>query len=580
MSKRLTKKIYIPLILFFVGSIIFTIIASGKLNQSKNSENTSENIRPNDLLIAEENAKSGRTLAAVCSDSLIKPDQYLATYPNKPQFRPGSTMPRLGRASWGVSSATAIELAANWNFALEFGEAAVNSVTRMSDPSTYEGKLMAAVRSDPKKYPLQVNVPRFASATYPSDIWARDAKGNYILSGSSKVFSPEASGASYRKIVEPVADNFRKIAKEAHIALITDGGERDLGVPADSLASNDPKVKAAQGTKPWTDYVSERKAYLENITSSAIESAVPNFENYLYYYSAAGSTRNYGFWYNYMWNYDKMRSVSTLPNESMYFKQFNGGWTGSESMLTQILNETGRQIQLGQPLSYNWVNGGWWPGVGVNGGLGDLDIYQGFLKAYFTAGNVGALAGYFDYPSTSSTPDTANGIGGEGYNGYDSCMDPNIPFDYSKRNTQQPNSVPHWLTQIVELSQAQAQFSWLEPFLRNGDLLPGDGVNHYSSDQPSYEFSTGFSDTRVLARKLRNQDKWIITAWAADGVTRDVNVTIPILGQVTLNAVSVGHVYYARINSGNPQLTLIDVDPLNPSQNAKILWDNNTLPHN
>lgn len=517
--------------------------------------------------------------STTCTSGLIKPDQYLTNYTSKPQFRPGNTLPKLGQFGWGTSVETAIELATEWNYTLDFGNATSQSVANMSNSATKEGKIIAKAKTDPAKYSLQVGVPRFDTASYPDDIWAHDAKGNLILSGSSKVFSPEASGTSYRQIVEPIADNFRKIAKEAHIALISNGGERDMGVPADQKATGDPKVKAAQGTKSWTDYMSERKAYQESITASAIMNAVPNMEMYLYYYSAAGSTRNYGFWNQYMWNYDNMRGVSTLPNESMYFKQFNGGWIGSESMLTQILNESGRQIQLGQPLSYNWLNGGWWPGVGANGGFGDLPTYQGFLKAYFTAGNIGGIAGYWDYPSSNPNADLNNGFGREGYDGFDSCMDPNIPFDYSLRNTQQPNSVPHWLTQQIVLSQAQAEFSWLEPFLRNGDLLPGDGVNHYSADQPSYEFNTGYADTRVLARKMKTSNEWILTAWAADGVTRNVNVTVPGLGTVSLNAVPAAHVYYAKLNGSTPSVTQIDTDPLNPTPSAKTLWDTNVLPH-
>lgn len=516
-----------------------------------------------------------------CSGGLIKPDQYLTNYTNKPHFRPGNTLPRLGQFGWGTSVETAIELATDWNYTLDFGEATSGSVTNMSNATTRQGKLIAKAKTDPAKYSLQVNVPRFDTASYPDDIWAHDAKGNLILNGTSKVFSPEASGTSYRQITEKTAEYYRQIAAEAHIALITDGGERDLSVPSGvGGAKNDPKVIAALGNKSWNDYISEKKAYLEGITASSIAAAVPNLENYLYYYSAAGSTRNYGFWYQYMWNYDKMRGVSTLPNESMYFKQFNGGWTGSESMLTQILNESGRQIQLGQPLSYNWLNGGWWPGVGANGGFGDLPTYQGFLKAYFTTGNIGGIAGYWDYPSSSATPDKGNGFGGEGYDGFDSCMDPNIPFDYAKKDTQQPNSVPHWLTQQIVLSQAQAEFSWLEPFLRNGDLLPGNGVNHYSADQPAYEFSTGYADTRVLARKMKSSNEWIITAWAADGVSRDVSVAVPGLGTVSLNAVPAAHVYYAKLNGSTPQLTLIDSDPLNPTASISTLWDNGTLPHN
>ena len=70
---------------------------------------------------------------------------------------------------------------------------------------------------------------------------------------------------------------------------------------------------------------------------------------------------------------------------------------------------------------------------------------------------------------------------------------------------------------------------------------------------------------RVLARKLKAHNKWLITAWAADGVDRPIKVTIPVLGEVTLLARSAGSVYTATIKYKTPQLTLNDPDAMLPT---------------
>jgi hypothetical protein len=229
-----------------------------------------------------------------------------------------------------------------------------------------------------------------------------------------------------------------------------------------------------------------------------------------------------------------MQPVSDLANISIYYKQFNSGWTGDNDMLTQALNAVGRDVALGCPLSYNWVCGGW-----IRKELGeeahsDAEHYMGFLKCYYTAGMIGGVAGYFAYPPGGFAAD----LGDE---------------------------APSWLVQMIVLARVHALFSHLEEFLRQGDLLPGPKRHRWSQDQPAYEFPTGKQDVRVLARRHRSRDEWLVTAWAAGEHDADVTVKIPDLGTVNLHARTCGSVYRAALRNGQPSLTLVDNGALLPT---------------
>ena len=93
--------------------------------------------------------------------------------------------------------------------------------------------------------------------------------------------------------------------------------------------------------------------------------------------------------------------------------------------------------------------------------------------------------------------------------------------------------------QMVVLSRVHALFSHQEAFLRKGDLLPGITPHAKIKDQPACEFPTGNPNWRVLARKMPKMNKYLLTAWAVDGVEGLATVTIPDLGTVTLQRAQV-----------------------------------------
>src|SRR5690606_1271349 len=96
-------------------------------------------------------------------------------------------------------------------------------------------------------------------------------------------------------------------------------------------------------------------------------------------------------------------------------------------------------------------------------------------------------------------------------------------------------------------------------------------MNRLVPSVPACEFPTGDADARVLARKHRKRQEWLITAWAAGGDSRDVTVSIPDLGDVTLTARPCGSVYLATLKQlidhepPAPVLQLLDEDGMHPT---------------
>ena len=77
----------------------------------------------------------------------------------------------------------------------------------------------------------------------------------------------------------------------------------------------------------------------------------------------------------------------------------------------------------------------------------------------------------------------------------------------------------------------------------------------------------------MLVRKLRDRPEWLISAWAADAVEREVTVDIPMLGKVQVLARPCGSVYRAvavdetAYEPPVPRLMLLDPDGMRPSAN-------------
>jgi len=498
------------------------------------------------------------SVATVAAQELVKPAEYVASL-RPPIFAKKHTLPPLTRYGWTLSYDARVELARNWGYALEFGGYVTEkSVEKLDDPESIESRLVQLAHDDPKTFKLSVICSRrlpFEEA--PTEAWTRNADGKLLdakaqsLDGTKwqkdmrLVWSPEASDAVWKMAGKFRADPISAVRSKCPIAIVLNGGEYGLGVLgfAQKAWEQDPTIIKAKGDLPWYDYISAQKARAEKIIANEVKMVVPDRELYIYYTTTGGTHRNrHADWARWMYGYQWMKPVSDLASSQHYYMHFNSGWTGKDNMLTQALNAKGFEIENGNPLCYDWLCAGWPREKGLGSdrvledkGLGDLTRYTGFLKCLYVGGLVGGNAGYYAYPT----------------GGFDKPFDKNDP--------------PHWIEQMVAFSRMHAFFSHLEDYIRDGELLPGPDRHIWSKEQPAYEFPTGDADVRVLVRKRKNAAAWLVAAWAAGGETRDVKVTIPVAGEVTLKARPGGSVYVVRESGGKMIAQLMDLDAAHPS---------------
>jgi hypothetical protein len=469
----------------------------------------------------------------------IAPADWLKQQPT-PVFEKGHTLPPLSRFGWSLDLDTRVEFARHWGYCMEFNpgylsDAVLDKV--LADTNGVEAKALALAIREPKTYKLSVICSREMPANdkVPPETWTRDAEG-HLLTGQAKsqdgttwtpgmeaIYSPFTPDSVWQEAARLRAEPLRRLREKCPIAIVLNGGEYGLAVPGwgQKVWEKDPAIVKAKGERSWEEVSSAGIGREQTIVAEAIRQAVPDRVLYVFY-SVVGNGGP-GKWGP---GYKDMRAASDLPGTQAYYQHFNSGWTGNQDILTHMLQAKAYEIAGGQPLSYNWLCGGWpRDKAGKDASkVSDIATYTGFLKCFYTAGMIGGNAGYYAYP----------------------------PGGFAARFP--PDQPPHWLLQMVALARVRAQFSHLEPYLRQGDLLPGPDPHRWSKDMPAYEFPTGDADLRVLARKLRDQPRWLLTAWAADGKAREARVTIPDLGEVTLPAPPDGAVYEATMKNGKPEV--------------------------
>lgn len=527
--------------------------------------------------------------------NLVTPAQYLTGLP-KPHFRPGHRLPHLTRWGWNLSTNANIELANNWGYCLEFGSYATpQNVTNINNPGSFQYTMAQLARNNPDKYKLSVLIDRNFPDPIPDGFystnnagWFIDSYGNrlhpqgeefsgvtntvagtrwynWVFDGMNLptqigwlVVSPEGPEDYWNAATQYWIDSLKVIQSNAPISILLNGGEYGLDVSGwgKNAWSQDPRVQSQavmtnQWSKTnltgmsWPRYASNKKAHLLGLLTAAINNLLPDRELSIFYNTGNEQNRYTGIanWFdssaNWGWNSDVMVTNTDLPSFEDYYTSFMR-WTTVTNpfvhdILSEHLNAVGYNIGLGHPLNYSWVCGGWSTDSSITNTptLCEIPRYYGFLKCLYTSGMVGGVAGYFSFPT----------------GGFDA------PFDSA--------NPPHWLLQMIALSRVHALFSRLDTYLYDGDLLKGDRVNVMVTDQPGYEFSntTGDATARVLARKLRENNQWLITAWAAAGPDRFVTVTIPGMEQVQVLARASGAVYVGTSDG----VTLVDKDGLLPT---------------
>jgi len=490
-------------------------------------------------------AAAGEAPPGPAAAEAVTPLDWLRSLP-RPTFREGHTLPPLTRWGWAMSFDVAKELADNWGYAVEFAGyvSAAVSDEALANPKGRNGQCLALVAGNPQRYRLGVLLDRQFPKEMPPEAYLRDAQGSFIQEKSApRSLSPEMPEECLKQAAQLSAAGLASLQTRCPIAIIQNGGEYGLNVLGfiQTYWEKDPAVVAAKGDRTWYQYISRQKAREQKAVADAVRAATPDRLLYVFY-TCGGNTHRRGtietFHDDWAWDYADMRACADTATNEYYYRDFNSGWIGKDDMLSAALGAKGYELRFAMKNSYDYVCAGykqdaaaappvWDPTQPVESeaeAFGDLRLYEGFLKCLYTEGMVGAVAGYFSYPK----------------GGFDTAFSPGKP--------------PQFLMQMVILGRVHAQFSHLERYLREGDLLPGPNRHAKVTDQPAYEFPAARPNWRVLARRMPREPKWLITAWAADGVEGTATVEIPELGSITVQARATGSVYEATLENGRPAL--------------------------
>ncbi|MBG1271584.1 hypothetical protein F8S12_37060 [Nostoc sp. WHI] len=513
-------------------------------------------------------------LYAQTLNSQSTPLDHLKAAP-RPVFKKGNTLLPLGQAHCGLSRDTYIELANYWGYGLPVQTDNLAQVAQ-ANPGRYQS--IAAIGGVYRFYD-NYDGRNSDLPPLPPNTWLRDKYGKIILNGGRPTVSPAAPNEAFQIIGNYYGKQFAQLKKSAGqpIKVLINEGESGLWPPLDNdpeqLWGQDPTVLADfnnSGLNDWFVYASRNKARQEGALKEAIFKNLQSRPNYFWYQETYGNERGrWAGWSWYMFLYehflDSMKKpiVSDYTAPEMYYQHGNSGWTGvrPEHMvpwdaLTQALNNISGAISLGQKFTYPWITMGWegYPGQPIS----SSDTFMGMMKTYYTAGAIGSVGGYFV------------------------CSGP--LWEALKYNKPVGTTTPTLIRQLTIQGHAQALFSHLEEYLRNGDLLPGPNLHPYQSWTkllPAMEFPAQgqtqqvqgnwglitIPTARVLARKIVGEDRWLVTAWANVGSDRNVRVKIDNkLGTLTLRARKAGSVYVVKLVNGRVQQSLIDSDAMNPTK--------------
>ncbi|MGC3957530.1 MAG: hypothetical protein QM813_06100 [Verrucomicrobiota bacterium] len=483
--------------------------------------------------------------------AMVKPIDWLKAQP-APRFAETSTLPPLTRWGWSMSYEVAKELADRWGYAVEFAgyvsEKAADEA--LAKPDGRNGRVLALVASDPKKYKLGVLLDRQFPKEMPPEAYLRDAQGNFILDKSGrKGLSSEMPEQCLKQAGQLGAAGLAKLRTRCPIAIIQNGGEYGLGVLGfvQKQWEQDPKVLAGKGGQSWHQYISQRKSREQKAVADAVRAAVPDRMLYVFYTCGGGTHRRGTLetWRdNWGWEYADMRACTDIATNEYYYHDFNSGWIGKDDMLTQALAARGHELRFGVKNSYDYVCAGYkvddkaqvaapaWDAtqpIDNNArAFGDLQPLRRVLEVLVHLGHDRRRGGVF-LVSQGRLRHALPGRQAAAIPGADG--DPGA----CARALLPPGSLP-----------------------AQGDLLPGPGKHVRATDQPACEFPTGHATCRVLARKMAREPRWLIAAWASDGVDGPATVEIPELGSVTLQARAIGSLYTATLENGKPSLRQVD----------------------
>jgi hypothetical protein len=515
--------------------------------------------------------------AATAVDHLLKAP--------KPRFREGSKLPALTTSSFGLNSKLDMLIAQDFGYGLNVSQNADLLALARSNPgkySTYASFQLQYFRPDSiadngKPYYKQLS----------ADPFLQDGKGVGVPGDpanpqSDRVLrpSPLVPDADWLLMGRQIGERLRADAGGVPISIIQNYGEYGSSGNIDApLLAQDPKVAAAHAASglEWFSFLAREKVRGERLLKKGLLEALGQKTPplYIYYTDSFNFSRgSYYTWRDYASDYAESAKagfpVSDMPNDQTYYEQFNSGFTGTSplfagDMFTQLLNTVAGNRSMGdlRPM-YLWASAGW----EGQGGFAEPERFMGFLKAAYTLGVQTTVAGYYCGPN------------------YDGTVNPICPNALAQtKNLAAVGASPaQWLWPIMLQGHAHALFSHLEGYLNKGDVIH-DGRQHpfvasidvglpllelaVEKETARVKSSVGIEidipTARVVARKLKDENRFLITAWANTGDDRIVNVTVPGLGRVSVNARKSGAVYLGTISNGQPNLKLVDENGMNPT---------------
>lgn len=450
-----------------------------------------------------------------------------------PVFNPKHTLPNLGQMFPGnINIESRLALATNYGYGIRLSR---------SKERANEVKLANLCVTNPKLYKVALFFSNMDGITKRTEYkWP---EGTFLP--GTKVFSPEMPDAAWDNMIDYVMkmmDVQLGDLPPSCVGSIENWTEYGIHIPKSyaEMGETNPVLLKAKGNRTWYEYISCRKAYYEKRMRDAIKAKYPNalYTAYTFAGMEEEKDRMYGFDYKYM------KDGVDLASPEIYYNYFNTGFQGKADIFSELTHARFYEITNGSPYYYAWLSAGFvreiskYQGAVKQGMYSPMDKWMGFLKINYTAGMVGGVTT------------------GE--------------FDQVDSDKQYPaNNPPAWIEQMAVLGHAHALFSWLEPVLRNSDLLEGPYKHKWSPTQPAYEFTQ--DNSKVMARKTKDKNQWLVTAWAMDGVERNVTVNIPVLGTYTILARSCGTVYLLEKTPTGVLSKWCDENGMYPSLSASQL---------
>jgi len=426
-----------------------------------------------------------------------------------PKFMGGTFQPGITNAQAATNAVTIqTELAKNWNYfyLVATGQGLFQDAYTAGANANPSFKLSAIIL----RAQLNGNNPELKRQDKTALHYLQNSSGQFLDQNgnvtSTKIWRPTAPTSSYSADGQNVLSGFNylfsQLSGSRTVDMVNENGELFPHI-TDAAMAKDPEVVSAKNAS-GLDYPSFfARKFAENETQSYrdIFMAHPRLQS--------GKFTEYAIDGQPVWRfkYSEARKVNSLINGQYYstpdfyprwpdnWRYWQTAWHGWQWIVESRVNE----ISVGDKLYSPFVAAGWSATEHENVRPAQ---WLGLLKCLSASGAEFYYTGFFSLDAP--WPDSKN-----------------------------------WIWQAATPSYAQAITSYVEPFLRSGDLMNGDIPDKWESATPNagYNFYTGRNNTLVVVRKMTGVAKYYITGTIqplsnfGDGTPKEASVTIQLDGQ-------------------------------------------------